>query len=506
MLNEKIDNIVSKINKLIIDEKLEKIIEMTYSYKHISNNRYYNISLFEDFLWIYYVTAEEIDYEKIKESLKNKIFSVIKKFDWFIDILKKEALNDKWQILYGSLMYNKKILEVVSLWILFELEKAWYVIDKSKEELLKIISKIEEIEEENFWLKIKNSLPEVEMIHNHLFNIFLEHKKNLSENEQVFFLKYINRLNIFLGGENLKISKTKKKKWLLKIFETSIKRDDYINIFNYVIKDIYWFKQEAIITDASSIYDWEKYLEIPNKDIYSTLSIKRILELIIHEVECHYVNWYNNKILLWNFKWARNLEKEEWLAKVMEALLFDEKVVDMSFVPTYMSKILYSELYSWSSFLKFMTIYNKMYKLSRMPIHDVLRQKRNYSLSLKWGQHKDISYGRWINKVVNYLDNNGDFSLLFMSKVWFDYLPMIEKMYSDNKNQLILPLFVSDIIKLFLEYKSRGKVFNLDVDSISIYLEKKYNYTWIEKFKFSKNIWKKIKKIEKLLNMIDDLV
>jgi len=49
MSNKKINIFSKTINKIIIEEKLEKIIEMTYSYKQIDNNLFYNITLFEDF-------------------------------------------------------------------------------------------------------------------------------------------------------------------------------------------------------------------------------------------------------------------------------------------------------------------------------------------------------------------------------------------------------------------------------------------------------------------------
>jgi hypothetical protein len=49
MPKENIILITDKINKLILENNLEKIIEMTYSYNNIKKDFYYNITLFEDF-------------------------------------------------------------------------------------------------------------------------------------------------------------------------------------------------------------------------------------------------------------------------------------------------------------------------------------------------------------------------------------------------------------------------------------------------------------------------
>jgi len=44
-----ITEVADKINKIILDDNLEKIIEMTYSYYKIDENTFYNITLFEEF-------------------------------------------------------------------------------------------------------------------------------------------------------------------------------------------------------------------------------------------------------------------------------------------------------------------------------------------------------------------------------------------------------------------------------------------------------------------------
>ena len=505
MPNKKIDKISSKINKIILGSKLEKIIEMTYSYQDIWWDFYYNLTLFDDFAEIEYNKEEKIDFDIIKETVKNKLDNIVWDILLLIEDLKQEALSDRWQILYKSLIYTKKILKVTLLGLDFELEKAGLRLNISKGEQLDIVSKIEEIEEENFWLKIKNSLSEIKLIYDFLFSLFIDTKSRITESEQLFFLDYINRLNNFLDNDDLEAKKIKKIKSKNNFWTKGVSRDNYIKIFNYILKNIYNLEQRAIITNASSIYDWEKYLEIPNKETHSELTYKRVLELVVHEIESHYINWYNNKILLWEFRWARNLEKEEWLAKSMEAFLYWNDEISATFVPTYMAKILFSEIYNWNDFYKFIDIYNKMHTLRRKPINEFLRQKRNYSASLKWGQHKDISYWRWMIKTLDYLKNWGDFSLLFMWKVWFEDLDKIWNLYELNKDKILFPVFIWDIIALHLESKEKWIDNSFNLDETIVYIEEKYHFKWVERFELKKNIWAKFDKIKELLVFIDTL-
>jgi hypothetical protein len=498
-----INDIIWKINNLILDNNLEKIIEMTYSYKELWENKFFNITLFSDFWW--FDIKDNNQYKNIESTLKIKINNIIKQIDELILELKNGAFDLRWEILYKSLVYIKKILNIVDLWLIFELEKLWLKYNKTDLELENIVKEIEKIEEENFWLKIKNNLSEIKLIHHYLFSLFVDRRKFINSDEQIFFLNYINRINNFLDKQDLVLTKIKKKKNKFNFWWKKIKRDDYIKLFNYILENIYWLEQRAIITDASSIYDWDIYLEIPNKETHEELTYKRVLELIVHEIESHYINAYNNKIILWKFRWARNLEKEEWLAKVMEAFLLWDTVDTMEFIPTYMAKILYSEISSWDDFYKFLEIYNKMYTLRRKPTNEFLRQKRNYSLRFSGGQHKDISYWRWMIKTRDYLKNWGDFSLLFMWKVWFEDLNKLDKLYLENIDNIVFPIFIWDIIQLHLQFIETWSKLKLDVWKIADYLEKKYDFKWIKRFNLRINIWNKIKQIEKLLNFIDKL-
>jgi hypothetical protein len=189
----------------------------------------------------------------------------------------------------------------------------------------------------------------------------------------------------------------------------------------------------------------------------------------------------------------------------MEEFLFWYNEVSAIFVPTYMAKILFSEIYNWDDFYKFIEIYNKMHKLRRNPINEFLRQKRNYDLKLKWWQHKDISYWRWMIKILDYIKKWWDFSKLFLWKVGFEDLDNLDKISKKYNDKLLFPIFIWDILALYLKSKEENKQFYLEPKKIVNYLENKYNYKWIKRFNLRVNIWNKIKQIEKLLEFIDKL-
>jgi len=61
---------------------------------------------------------------------------------------------------------------------------------------------------------------------------------------------------------------------------------------------MYGLPQRTKITNAGSIYDGDNFLEIPRSDTFSHFTIERLLKLLAHEIESHYINSYNGKLLI----------------------------------------------------------------------------------------------------------------------------------------------------------------------------------------------------------------
>ena len=76
-----------------------------------------------------------------------------------------------------------------------------------------------------------------------------------------------------------------------------IPRKDYRKIFDTVC-EMYGLPQRTKITNAGSIYDGDHFLEIPRSDSFAYFPVERLLKLLAHEVESHYINSYNGRLLL----------------------------------------------------------------------------------------------------------------------------------------------------------------------------------------------------------------
>ena len=239
-----------------------------------------------------------------------------------------------------------------------------------------------------------------------------------------------------------------------KILQTKVPREKYISILAQAFS-LLGLGIDIVQDERSSIYDWEWTLYIPLDKKYNNLTVKRIRELIAHEIESHYVNMDINDELLWKFRGFGNLEKEEGLAMVMESLLNWEKLEDI-WIPQHFPKVLSAELFSWARLERFL-------QLDNIVSPDVwhawrhLRLNRNYPLNYVWGQHKDATYGRWVLKTVKFLQDWKDIRELYLWKISFDDIPKAKRLLEltgKTIDDIDLPLFIGELITylLWIEY------------------------------------------------------
>lgn len=90
--------------------------------------------------------------------------------------------------------------------------------------------------------------------------------------------------------------------------------------------DFYGIEKPVVCDERSSIFDGEDALHIPNSEEYSTLPASRVLALIQHEIETHYVITKNNERVLGKFRGGGNLEREEGVAVIAEGILSGESI------------------------------------------------------------------------------------------------------------------------------------------------------------------------------------
>lgn len=534
--------LIEDINKNIFNWELTEIFEVTYSYKNIKWLKF-NTTLFKDFLKLSSTDLDEMIKNKtlkwsyrynIKLLLKRELYKLTKnKLTWKQKLIKKyieeiKKTDKTWEeekiiseLLIWSLEYALKILEITKLWLVFELEKAWIQNNLSLEKKQEIIKQISYLEKDLFGWNIKNNSKEVILAYEFLRDRFEKNKNIFNSDEEEKYLEYLEKAEKYLPENYIykfkKEEKNTEDNTNTEYLSNRISREKYIQILQDVF-DLLKLDIEVRIEERGSIYDWEYHLWIPKNEKYNFLTIKRILELISHEIEAHTVNLRNNQKLIWYFRSAANLEKEEGIAIVMENLL-NWKKIDNIWVPQHFSKVFMGEFLSWRELKEFLNLNNKIHPDTGHAWR-FLRLKRNYDLNLPWVQHKDTSYGRWALKVVELLkkiktweEKEIEVRDLFLAKVWFKDILKAKKLMRLKwleYNDLTMPLFIWEFVKYLFEIEannknSRNKI-KISQENFIKKLRKKYDFINFDKIEipvisfFEKkkiyNIIKTIKTIE----------
>lgn len=491
-----LESIIEELNSSIFNGEITDIVEVTYAYTQLDDGTFFNTTLFSDLkLACLYEWANK-DYFKKEAFLEDLWFEIIQNLNKKITTIKTfldkiEELKDlneesyiKKELLIWSLKYVKNTLKMALVWLPFELEKAWLKSNLSKKETLKRISKIEKYERQNFWPKIIDSPEEITLAYEYLRSIYEDNKNNLTKEEQKEYkTKFLERVRGCLP-KNYKYKYNKKSKasdsFDNSILQRKIHRIKYISILKNVF-DILCLDFDVVEDERSSIYDGPTALHIPLAKRYDELTIGRVIELIWHEIESHSTNLRTNEKLIWNFRWAWNLSKEEGLAIITENLLNWVKLQDIG-IPQHFPKVMMSELLSWKDLKRFLKLHNKIepdiwYK------GRLLRLKRNYPLNYKWWQHKDASYGRGVLEVRKFITDGNDVRDLYLWKTSIEDIPKAKRLMELkwlSYNDLNLPLFIWELVLFIYEsedfnLRSRRKKC-VDHDSFMKYLKEKYSF------------------------------
>lgn len=504
------------LNKLILLAEeyvfhgdLEKIIEVTYSYRDIWDWFLLNETLFEEYLWLSY---PDYNVEYLARRYKYKvqvqvviIDEILKKISSLTMLSRSESLRRS--IFRESLEYVKNILEISVLWTSFEMEKAWFTTGLTELQTKNIIKEIEEKEKEAFWGKVIENSQEFSFCYNFIVKNHESKQKSLWENDRKAMKKYLKDIKKSAQCDVVDTPDIKIKYIKGSFMKKDILRKDYRKIFDSVC-ELYGLPQKTKITNAGSIYDGDNFLEIPRNDAFSSFTVERLLKLLTHEIESHYINSYNGRLLLWKFRWAKNLPKEEWLAMFMEKIFHWYTYDNIDNIVEYFFTMIAWECLDWEKFEDFMRIMWKEYKCKRDYTTSVVRAKRNYSVEHIWVQHKDVVYFRWLTKVLKYLKWGWDFRKLFLWKVGFEDIENIETIYRafKNKDELVFPVFISDLVHYYFTKKLQDDTFEFLIPEYYLYLKKKYWFIDIESFKIIDHINKDWKKIERILKMFEKVI
>jgi len=503
-----LDRIIEIANDYVFHGDLEKIIEVTYSYREIEWGFLLNETLFEEYLWHSY---PQYDIDFLWRKYKYKIQVQIVLID---DILRKVgkikvSSRSEWLrrgVFIEALEYVKNILEISVMWVEFELEKAGIAHRLTDRKIQKKVSEIEKREQLAFGPKVIDSTEEFSFCYNFITKNHEAKQKSLSEKDAKSMKKY---LKLIKGSANCSLVETPDiKRKLLKgsFLKKEIPRKDYRKIFDSVC-EFYGLPQRTKLSNAGSIYDGDNFLEIPRDDAHACFTVERLLKLLTHEIESHYINSYNGKLLLWNFRGSKNLPKEEWLAMFMEKIFHGYTYDNIDNIVEYFFTIIAGECLQWDKFEDFMRIMGKEYKCKRSYKNSVIRAKRNYSPKFVWVQHKDVVYFRWLTEIINFLKEWGEFRKMFLWKVWFHDVENLFSIYEsyEDKQELVFPIFISDLIYYYITEKEKDPKFIFEAPEYYLYLKKKYWFVDLDCFRIIDQINSKWKKIEKIVKVFESI-
>lgn len=534
ILNELESDVFSKENWT--DNNFYKIAEVTYSYDS-SEWSSINTTLFCDLGWLDIDALKNAEFtEKVRllddasEKLLTQIDYKISKIE---DVkLRIESLNlkddAKSEIILWGLRENILLLKKAKTGLPLEREKAliWlYFQDKesewkgvfTEEERKSIRSEVQELNTEIYWPSLSNNPGYIEWIMDYYHTKYEEYKnvsnleeaRLLSKDEQIKYEWYLAKIQALSPSYTPK-NKVKPEKYIDSSFDNiDIDKSDINNIFNHHFQSIdvqTWnMKQISELDDnVWSMSDTPNGISYPNKEEkFNTLKLSRVLKLMSHEIEQHANSLVTHEALVWNIRWAQNLELAEWAAKLNEDLfefgpniLIDSthvngnpvKIIDiekLAYVSNF-PKTLMEEILTDEEFYDFLKLNEKVEPDKTSPLSRYLRHKRN------WFQMKDVTYttgkikaAKYINATIRW-EIEWDFSDLLIGKVWFDQISLMKQLVDENwesshPKEIPEALFFHDALYFSVIQRKNGE--KVTSEEFYNYLTEKYPFVDISKEK-----------------------
>ncbi len=498
--------IIDIADEYIFHGGLEKIIEVTYSYRETDDWFLINETLFEEYLWKSFTWW---DISGFWRSYKYNIWVQLVLIDGIIKKTKKIKILSRTQKLrrdmfIETLEYTKNILNLSLEWIEFELQKAWLFHKLWKKKIQAKVKRLEKLEHIIFWEKILNNQDEYSRWYNFVQRLYTKNISRLSAEDSESMKKYLNIIKDNGKHHLIDTPKIANKKLTWSFTSLTIPRSEYRKVFDTVC-EFYDLPQRTKLSSAWSIYDGDTFLEIPRNSDYAYFTIERLLKLLTHEIESHYINAHNGKLLLWNFRGSKNLPKEEWLAIFMEKIFVWYTYDNIWPTVGSLLRIMSWEVLDWKDYKDFLRIKNILSWEKKDTSNDFLRSKRNYPFSDPGVQHKDVVYFRWLTDTIDYLKSGWEFRKLFLWKVWFHDLEHMSDIYDlyENKTEIVFPIFISDLIYYYLKEIQKDAIFVFNSQKYYLYLKKKYWFLDLDAFKIIEQIDTKWRKIEKVLHIFE---
>lgn len=521
-----IHSIIERLTWLIDKDSnlwIDAILEVTYSYVTEGDLRY-NVSLFSEYAWydLEWIKNQEghiewgkIDFHGIKTLFHNKIERDIKSLNEIKNDLESESsesLATYWLTENHRNMILRTIEDILALLDLtrnsldFELWKAWYEHWLSTSEVNDRIRKNKTIEEKVFWWDILDRKDESEYTYAYLRRSLAQYNELTPEKKQervrqkqadrVLDDEELNRLQWYINTIWNKLidkwfdveysepetEKTSTQQFFERFSWVRIPREQYMQFMQGAL-ELQWLSQKVKVNpNRWAIYDGPTALEIPASEVFESLDFKRVVWLIVHEILAHYINQANHeKWIFAKLRLTGNIEKEEWLAMLLEKIVKWEWFSWIDAINPTFVMVMAGEVLTWDDYKDFIDLYMQISERKTSVEDNFNRRKRNYPDDIVWVQHKDVAYVRGLLRVIKYLKalEEGWFwwklSDLFTWKVWMEAIE--QWLIAFDHEAMLFPILSVEILLFILtsqEETDANRKFRLRHDDFVSYIENKY--------------------------------
>ena len=459
------------VKNLLKKSEVSEVLEWTFKYDYKSKWEWYpyNTTFFTSIGWVSY--DEWISGDVHPSELIERVLDVLS--DWqstiqnLIQVIHTMGATELQGIEEEGLYYIDKTIEMARYAVPIELEKSYSKKILSAREKQDTIEMIETIQTELYGGKISHNIDEIHLSLALIREEWQEYSHYLSEWEQqeyrALYQEMITVLKWAFPDEPLEdiefrkeINVYTKSQDLIIAENTPLIRSAYVQLLQLYI-DAHDMPQEVMVSEnVSSIFDGSEKLEIPSVHRYSELDLLSVMLLMMHEIGVHYINQKISEDAWLMIRWAYNIQKEEGLAILMERLFVWKTLAQAKTAGFNFPYTLAAEILSITRRRQFINLRIKLTSKGRS--HDEYHQRdlrvmRGYPLDYTGSPRKDMSYGRWLLKIITLLES-GQYCLsdFFVGKFGIQDIASWRIDTVIPKTNRNLPLFFPDALLMLLQH------------------------------------------------------
>lgn len=525
---------MNSLNSLDLSDQVAEIIEstsslreVTYSYLDLWDGKYFNETLFIDYLglpqslknvktfFLYMQEKNHSDqafFQEIKKATEEKLHHDITLLE---EYLKQCDDSEKNQIsmLIAALRFTYESVD-------FELEAVGYETELTEQETYEKTQRLYDLDTTMFWEHISENPDFLSETYAYLVYHLDTFGSQLEESERLEIEKWAQSIleklisltaNVDIWDSIPAFIPEEESSEFKSLKDVVISRDDYKEIFNAFF-EVSWVPQRSKEWNYGSFYDGDEYYWIPKNSSYETKTLEELLKLAPHEAG-HYINLKVTQDR-WDNKHPGDMVKEEWLAKLTEKLIAWVSIDKVNAITFSAPSVALARLMNGSDFSSFQSAYGSLlvhawiHSSKRDSTKEVLRKKRGFSKNFPWGSNKDAAYSLWLFSVLQYI-NAGTWSIenLFGWKISMSDVESWKFLPEGFWNGYISHILLAELIFFYIKQRENIKKNegNFHGEFVS-YLKEKYKdlsesfelFSEVERFTFNNK-----RKVVQILRIID---